>query len=63
MKNTLLSIIEKLLSVKSLITLSLTILFIILACKSKIDGQAVLNIYTVVISFYFGTQYEKVKKE
>lgn len=49
---------KKLIDVKSLVTLSLTVLFIILAIKGVIPGE-VMTIYTVVISFYFGTQASK----
>lgn len=49
----------KLLSVKSLITLILTVLFFCLAIQGALKASDVLTIYTVVISFYFGTQHEK----
>ena len=47
-----------LLTVKSLVTLILTLLFAYLAITGKISGD-VMNIYTVVIAFYFGTQAKK----
>ena len=50
---------EKLIDVKSLVTLILTVLFFILAIMKVIDANAVLTIYTTVIAFYFGTQYQK----
>ena len=49
----------KLIDVKSIVTIALTILFIILAVKQIIDGNAVLTIYSTVIAFYFGTQVGK----
>jgi hypothetical protein len=49
---------KKLIDVKSLVTLSLTVLFIVLAIRGVIPGE-VMTIYTVVISFYFGTQASK----
>ncbi len=49
----------KLIDVKSIVTLILTVLFFILALKGVIDANAVLTIYTTVIAFYFGTQYQK----
>lgn len=50
---------SKLIDVKSIVTLTLTVLFFILAILKIIDGNAVLTIYATVISFYFGTQYQK----
>ena len=49
----------KLIDVKSIVTLILTVLFCYLAVRQFIDGQSVMTIYTTVIAFYFGTQYER----
>lgn len=54
--------ISKLVDVKSLVTLSLTVLFCILAFKGNIP-QEVQTIYLMIIAFYFGTQHEKNNKE
>jgi hypothetical protein len=51
---------SKLLTVKSIVTLALTALFIGVAAFSEIP-QEVMTIYTTVIAFYFGTQTEKKK--
>lgn len=51
----------KLINVKSIVTLLLTILFFVLAIKGVITGDNVQTIYNFVIAFYFGTQYEKSK--
>jgi hypothetical protein len=48
-----------LIDVKSIITISFTILFMVLAIKGVIDPREVVTIYSVIISFYFGTQYQK----
>ena len=48
-----------LIDVKSIITISFTILFMVLALKGVIDPREVVTIYSVIISFYFGTQYQK----
>lgn len=50
--------ISKLFTVKSIVTILLTIAYIILTflCKMTPEFQ---TIYVVVISFYFGTQHEK----
>ena len=54
---------EKLISVKSIVTLTLTALFFVLAVRGDLNASDVLTIYTVVIGFYFGTQYEKKTTE
>ena len=48
-----------LVSVKSLVTLILTFVFAYLALTQSI-GQEFMMVYTVVISFYFGTQTQKI---
>lgn len=55
-------IFSKLLTVKSLVTLALTIVFCALSVTGAITGEQFLTIFTVVIGFYFGTQYEKKQK-
>ena len=55
--------IQKLLTVKSIITIILTVLFCKLAVNGIIDGNAVNTIFTTVIAFYFGTQHEKKNNE
>lgn len=50
---------QKLLTVKSIVTIVLTILFFILSVRGTINSQEVMTIFTVVISFYFGTQAKK----
>lgn len=49
----------KLLCVKSIVTLILTIVFAYLCVIGIISGQDFLTVFTVVIAFYFGTQAEK----
>lgn len=51
--------ITKLLTIKSLVTLILTVLFAFLAIKGVISGEQVVVIYTTIIAFYFGTQATK----
>ena len=50
----------KLLAVKSIVTLVLVAVFAYLAVIDRISGQEFLTVFSVVISFYFGTQYEKI---
>lgn len=53
--------IQNLLTVKSVVTILLTVIFSYLAVKERISGEQFLTIFSVVIAFYFGTQYEKGK--
>lgn len=49
----------ELLNVKSIVTLVLTGVFSWLSLTSKVTGQEFLTIFSVIIAFYFGTQYQK----
>lgn len=51
--------IAKLINVKSIVTLILTVVFSYLAVNEKISGTEFLTIFTVIIGFYFGTQSMK----
>ena len=48
-----------LLKVKTLITLTVMIVFGTLALQGSIDADQVMLIISMVVSFYFGTQHEK----
>ena len=50
---------SNLLTVKSIVTISLTAVFAVLALRGTISGSEFLTIFTVVIGFYFGTQRAK----
>lgn len=50
----------KLLTVKSIVTIILTLVFAYMSVTGSIDSGQFLTIFTVVVSFYFGTQAEKV---
>lgn len=54
---------SKLLTVKSIVTLLLTIVFCVLALNGVLTGRDFLTIFTTVIAFYFGTQAEKNNSE
>ena len=54
---------SKLIDVKSLVTLALTTVFCVLALTDRLSAEQFLTVFTVVISFYFGTQYEKKRGE
>ena len=51
---------SNLLSVKSITTLVLTVVFAVMALKGTIS-QDFMTIYAVIIAFYFGTQSQKVQ--
>lgn len=51
--------IMKLICVKSILTLMLGVVFCILSARGVISGEQFLTIFTVVTSFYFGTQHER----
>lgn len=49
----------KLIDVKSIMTLSLTIGFLILTANGQITGDQFLTIFTMIVGFYFGVQSTK----
>lgn len=52
-------IIGSLLTVKSIVTVVLTAVFAFLSVAGRVDGDQFLNIFSIVIAFYFGTQHQK----
>lgn len=59
MKDKIIDAISNLFRLKSVVTLILTVVFSILALRGVITGEQFLTIFSVVISFFFGTQYQK----
>lgn len=55
--------IAKLIDVKSIMTLALTIGFVVLTCVGEINGEQYLTIFTMIVGFYFGTQSEKNRQK
>ncbi len=53
----------KLVDVKSIVTLIMTIVFAYLSVKGTVSSDQFLTVFTTVIAFYFGTQYQKNSKE
>ena len=49
----------KLIKVKTIVTIMITVVFVILALKGTVTPEYVMTIVTTVIAFYFGTQTEK----
>ena len=60
MKELIIKRAANLLSVKSITTLVLTVVFAYMAVSGKIS-QDFMTIYAVIIAFYFGTQSQKVQ--
>lgn len=54
---------EKLINVKSIITIILSGVFAYLAVVGKVSAEQFLTIFTVIVSFYFGTQSAKKESE
>ena len=54
--------IQNLLTVKSIVTIILTVIFSYLAVVGRISGEQFLTIFSVVVAFYFGTQFQKNKE-
>lgn len=55
-------ILNRLLSVKSIVTIVLTVVFAVLTIMGRLD-QNFMMVYTVIVSFYFGTQTQKSTSE
>ena len=49
----------KLLNVKSIVTIILTLVFAYLSIVGVITGQDFMTVFAVVIAFYYGTQAQK----
>lgn len=54
--------VQNLLTVKSIVTIMLTVVFSYLAVVGRISGEQFLTVFSVVIAFYFGTQFQKNKE-
>ena len=57
----------KLLKIKSIVTILLTLTFVVGAILQQVEGweipEALVNIYLMVVGFYFGTQFNKDEKK
>lgn len=54
--------IAKLIDLKSLMSLAMTFVFCYLSINGTISPDLFISIFSIVIGFYFGTQYSKVSK-
>ena len=50
---------SKLLTIKSIVTILLTVVFCYLSVVGNILSDQFMTVFAVVIAFYFGTQHEK----
>lgn len=55
-------IINRLLTVKSIVTLTLTAVFAFLSATGKIAPDAFQDIFYIIVAFYFGSSLEKTAK-
>lgn len=51
--------IVKLIDVKSIVTIILTIVFSVMSLCRVISSEQFLTVFATVIAFYFGTQHQK----
>lgn len=58
--NKIINRLANLLSVKSIVTIILTVVFAYMAVTGQIS-QDFMTIYAVIIAFYFGTQSQKMQ--
>ena len=49
-----------LVSVKSVVTLTLTAVFSALSLTGRVSGKEFVTVFSVIIAFYFGTQSQKI---
>ena len=56
-------IVDRLVSIKSIVTLVLTAVFAYLSVVGVISGENFLSVFLIVIGFYFGTQAEKARQK
>ena len=56
-------IVDRLVSIKSIVTLVLTAVFAYLSIIGVISGENFLSVFLIIIGFYFGSQVEKRAKE
>ena len=55
----LLKKITKLIDVKSIMTLTLTVVFALLVLRGDVTNEQYMTIFTMIVGFYFGVQSAK----
>lgn len=59
MKNEIVKKIAKLIDLKSIMTIIMTITFVVLTFLKIVTGEQFYSLFQIIIAFYFGTQYQK----
>lgn len=54
--NNIIERLGNLITVKSLVTLALTVVFAILSIRGNISSELFITIFSTIIGYYFGTQ-------
>ena len=54
---------DRLLTIKSIVTLALTMTVVYLAATGIIDHGEIMDVYLIIIGFYFGSQHERALQE
>lgn len=55
-------ILNRLLTVKSLVTLTLTLVFSYLSVTGQVEAESFQDIFYIIIAFYFGSSLEKTAR-
>lgn len=53
----------ELIKVKTFVTMAVILVFAVLALRGSIQADNVMLVVSMVVSFYFGTQHEKVGQQ
>lgn len=54
--STIFTRVANLITIKSIVTLIMTVVFAVLSLSDKISPEVFISVFTVIIGFYFGTQ-------
>ena len=54
--DTIFTRVANLITIKSIVTLIMTVVFAVLSLSDKISPEVFISVFTVIIGFYFGTQ-------
>ena len=63
MKEIMQKVVNRLLTVKSLVTLTLTAVFAFLSITGAVSADNFQDIFYIIVAFYFGSSLEKMGKD